>query len=146
MIEGAVLVDTGAWLAAFHRRDQHHAEAAAELRRLRGERIPLVVTDLILAELHLHLLHGLGVSRAADHLATLKADPLIEEVFADQGLQESAMADWIRRFAGQPFTLTDAVSFALMQGRGIRSAFTFDRHFSVAGFRTLPEKRGAAPS
>lgn len=141
MTDPRVLVDTGAWLAAFHRQDQYHAEAAAELRRLRGARVPLLVTDLILAELHLHLLHGLGAVRAADHLGRLKADPLIEEVYADQALQESALRDWIRRFADQLFTLTDAVSFALMRARGIRTAFTFDRHFSVAGFRMLPEER-----
>lgn len=83
--ERSVLVDTGAWLAAFSRRDQYHAEAAAELRRLRRERVRLVVSDLILAELHLHLVHGLGAARAADHLAALKADPLIGEVFHRAG-------------------------------------------------------------
>jgi predicted nucleic acid-binding protein len=73
--EPQVLVDTGAWLAVFHHRDQYHAPAAAELRRLRAARTPLVVTNLILAELHLHLVHGLGPLSAAHHLDTLKADP-----------------------------------------------------------------------
>jgi predicted nucleic acid-binding protein len=131
-------VDTGAWLAIFHRRDQFHHVAAAELRRLRGLRIPLVVTDLILAEVHLHLLHGVGSRRAADHLATLTFDPLIEEVFVDRSLQSAAMEDWLRRFDDQPFTLADAVSFAVMRKEKIRSAFTFDRHFSIAGFESLP--------
>lgn len=141
MTDRRVLVDTGAWLAAFSRRDQYHAAAAGELRRLRDQRIPLIVTDLILAELHLHLLYGLGAQRAADHLGTLKTDPMLEEVFSDRTLQESALADWIERFSDQPFSLTDAVSFATMQSLGIRSAFTFDHHFAVAGFRTLPQYR-----
>jgi len=136
-----ILVDTGAWLAVFHRRDQYHDPAAAELRRLRAARTPLVVTNLVLAELHLHLVHGLGPARAADHLETLKSDPLIEEVFADQDLQAAALADWIRRFDDQAFTFTDAVSFALMRARRIPAAFTFDRHFSVAGFRMVPAGR-----
>jgi predicted nucleic acid-binding protein len=134
----AVLVDTGAWLAAFHGRDQYHDAAAGELRRLRTERVQLLVTDLILAELHLHLVHGLGPRRAAGHLGTLKSDPLIEEAFADRELQDAAMSDWIRRYADHPFTFTDAASFALMKARGIRTAFTFDRHFRIAGFRTIP--------
>lgn len=75
----------------------------------------------------------------------MKNDPLIEEVFADRDLQDSALADWIRRFADQAFTFTDAVSFALIRTLGIRSAFTFDSHFfSVAGFRMLPEERETA--
>lgn len=138
MSSRALLVDTGAWLAAFSRRDQYHDPAAGFLRQLRAQRTPLVVTDLILAELHLHLVRGLGPRRAAEHLETLKADPMIEEVFTSRDLQTSALADWIRGFEDQPFTLTDAVSFAVMQARRIAAAFTFDHHFRVAGFSTLP--------
>jgi hypothetical protein len=53
-------------------------------------------------------------------------------------VQAAALADWIRRFDDQPFTLTDAASFAVMRARRIRVAFTFDRHFGVAGFEVVP--------
>ncbi|MEE8116964.1 MAG: PIN domain-containing protein [Gemmatimonadales bacterium] len=133
-----VLVDTGAWLAAFHRRDRYHADAARTLCRLRAERARLIVTDLILAELHLHLLHAIGPIRAAEHLETLLADPLIDEVFADKAVQAAAFADWIQRYCDQAFTLTDAVSFAIMRARGMDVAFTFDRNFAIAGFSVVP--------
>ena len=136
----SVLVDTGAWLAAFDRRDQYYWKAAGELRRLREARSLLVVTDLILAETHLHLLHRQGSERASQSLATLKGDPGIEEVFTDADLQHSALSDWIQRFTDQPFTMTDAVSFAVMKSRGIQSAFTFDAHFEVAGFTMVPAR------
>lgn len=126
-----------------HRRDQYHEEAARLLRQLRAERAQLVVSDLILAELHLHLVRGLGPRRAAQQLETVKADPLTEEIFADSNLQAAALADWIHRFADQAFTFTDAVSFAIMRARHIPTAFTFDRHFTVAGFRTAPEEQPA---
>ena len=134
-----VLVDTGAWLAAFHRRDQYHFRAASELRRLRESRARLIVTDLILAETHVHLLYALGPARALEYLKTLKTDPGIDEVHATPTLQQAAIADWMSRFSDQAFTLTDAISFAVMRSRGIDAAFSFDRHFSVAGFRMLPE-------
>lgn len=133
-----ILVDTGAWLAVFHRRDQYHEPAGTCLRQLRAERARLVVTDLILAELHLHLVRTAGPGRAAAHLETLKADPLLEEAFADRELQAAALADWLQRFPDQPFTLADAVSFAAMRALRIPAAFTFDRHFAVAGFATVP--------
>jgi uncharacterized protein len=132
-----VLVDTGAWLAAFHRRDEYHALAAQRLRALRAERVRLVVTDLILAELHLHLLHGFGPHAAAAHVLALVDDPGIEQVFCDRDLERAALAAWIHRFPDQAFSLTDAVSFAVMRARGIGAAFTFDRHFRVAGFETV---------
>jgi hypothetical protein len=133
-----VLVDTGAWLAVLHRRDQYHKEAADCLRGLRAERATLVVTDLILAELHLHLVRGIGPVRSAEQLQALKADPFIEEAFVDRDLQIAAFSDWLERFTDQLFTLTDAVSFAVMRARRIPTAFTFDRHFGVAGFVTVP--------
>jgi predicted nucleic acid-binding protein len=132
-------VDTGAWFASFHRGDQYHAPAASELRRLKADKAPLVVTDLIIAETHNRLLNTVGASRAMEYLEALKSDPAVEEVFTNADLQRSALSDWLRRFADQPFSFTDAVSFAVMKDRGIGSAFTFDAHFKVAGFRTLPE-------
>lgn len=139
MTSPRVLVDTGAWLGAFFKRDQYHGAAAALLRRLRAERTQLVVTDLILAETHLHLLRSLGPAGGAAHLETIKADPLVEEVFATRDLQAAALSDWIRRFEDQAFTLTDAVSFAVMRAHRVNSAFTFDQHFRTAGFETLPD-------
>jgi len=132
-----VLVDTGAWLAVFHRRDQYHTPAAARLRRLRTERTPLLITDLILAELHLHLLCGFGPAAAALHLGTITTDPGIEQVFCDRALQDAALDDWIRRCGDQPFSLTDAVSFAVMRARAVTHAFTFDGHVRVAGFEVV---------
>lgn len=137
-----VLVDTGAWLAVFHRRDQYHEAAAGFFRHLRDRRAELVVTDLLLAETHLHLVRAVGPARAAQQIEALKSDPLVTEVFADEELQAAAFRDWIRRFADQDFTFADAVSFAVMRARRIRTAFSFDRHFAVAGFRTAPEVAG----
>lgn len=137
-----VLVDTGAWLGVFHRRDQFHDRAARFLTQLRAERAELVVTDLILAELHLHLVRGLGPRRAAQHLETLKSDPMLHEVFTDHRLQTAALSQWIHEFQDQAFTLTDAVSFAVMRAQRIPAAFTFDHHFRIAGFTTAPGNGG----
>jgi predicted nucleic acid-binding protein len=53
------------------------------------------------------------------------------------GRDNAALAEWIRRYADQPFNLTNAVSFALMRARGITRALTFDQHFRVAGFAVV---------
>jgi predicted nucleic acid-binding protein len=41
------------------------------------------------------------------------------------------------QFADQRIGLTDCVSFAIMRRHKIRTAFTFDRHFRLAGFRVI---------
>jgi hypothetical protein len=38
------------------------------------------------------------------------------------------------------WSLTDCISFVVMQGRGIKAAFTADRHFEQAGFECLLKK------
>lgn len=35
-------------------------------------------------------------------------------------------------------SLVDCVSFKVMRNLGIETAFTFDRHFSEQGFKTVP--------
>jgi hypothetical protein len=40
----------------------------------------------------------------------------------------------------QDFSLTDAVSFVVMQERGIEQAFTFGNHFAILGFQIIPVK------
>lgn len=138
MSDRQVLADTGAWLALFHRRDQYHESALPQFRSFREEKTELVVTDLILAELHLHLLHGFGPKIAREYLGTIKSDPLVAEVYTDAELQRAAVSDWLERYGDQRFSFTDAVSFAAMADLGIQAAFTFDEHFRVAGFDIFP--------
>ena len=41
----------------------------------------------------------------------------------------------LERYHDKAFTLTDAVSFVVMETRGISEAFSFDDHFDQYGFR-----------
>lgn len=40
----------------------------------------------------------------------------------------------MRKFADQSISFTDCVSFALMRRERMKIAFSFDKHFSIAGF------------
>jgi uncharacterized protein len=42
------------------------------------------------------------------------------------------------KFAEQSISYTDCISFVLMRSNKIERAFTFDRHFKVAGFIIIP--------
>ena len=61
----------------------------------------------------------------------------LTKVYSDAALEAEA-EKLLRRYADQDFSLTDAVSFAVMQQRGITKAFTFDGHFATAGFVAMP--------
>jgi len=60
--------------------------------------------------------------------------PVTEELFS---------AGW-RRFqdrSDKRYSLTDCISFIVMERRGLEKALAFDQHFEQAGYKTLPEQR-----
>jgi uncharacterized protein len=43
----------------------------------------------------------------------------------------------LHKYADQRVSFTDCISFVMMKRERVKIAFTFDRHFSLAGFRCL---------
>jgi predicted nucleic acid-binding protein len=123
-----VLWDSSAILALLDADDADHAHAVAMAHRIAKERRPCFVTNYIEAEAHALLLRKLGRMVAREwlltgHLPVLRVLPE-EEQRAREILTRHADKDW---------TLCDAVSFALLESRGVRRAFSFDRHFPQYG-------------
>jgi predicted nucleic acid-binding protein len=136
-VSARVLIDTSALLALAHRRDQYHARAVATARRFLSRQGRWVGSTLVLGELHGHLLHRRGPTQAREVTAALLDDPAYEWMDATVELVRDGVASWIERFRDQAFSLTDAVSFALMRREGLRTAFAFDDDFRTAGFALL---------
>jgi len=128
-----IFVDTGAFLALYFKRDQYHQEAA---RIWSGVEQPCVTSNLVIAETATLLGRVIGMVEAAARVADIYASPGIEVAASTRDTELSAL-DWMRKYADQYVSFTDCVSFALMRRHEIRTAFTFDRHFRLAGFRTI---------
>jgi len=123
-----VLWDSSAILALLDADDADHGRAVAAADRIVVERRPSFVTNYIEAEAHALLLRKLGRAIARQWLLTgglpvLRALPQ-EEERAKAILATHADKDW---------SLCDAISFAVLESRGARMAFTFDRHFRQYG-------------
>jgi uncharacterized protein len=132
-----VFVDAAAWVAVVDRGDTHHEAAVACHLRLMNERRLLVTTNLVVTEAHALILRYGGYRTAINFLESVRSTLRLVKVFEDEALEVDAEAT-LRRFADQDFSLADAVSFSVMRQRGIEEAFTFDRHFSTAGFVIVP--------
>ena len=114
-----------------------HRRVAAALTRAVQQGKRVVTTNLVIAETHALLLRRVNASVALAFARTVRLPPNLV-VTSDPDLEAIALGDWLERFSDQEFSLTDAVSFAVMARRGIADALTLDRHFVVAGFRALP--------
>jgi predicted nucleic acid-binding protein len=129
-----LFVDSGAWIALRSRRDQHHAEADRLFREAIQRRLPLVTTNLIIAETHRLTLFRAGVEPALRALDRIDASPSASIHFATARDHEEARR-WLERLSPRPITYTDAVSFAVMAKAKCKHVLGFDNDFVAAGFQ-----------
>lgn len=129
-----VFVDSGPWIALASARDSHHAEADRLFRHAVARRLPLVTTDLVIAEAHRLLLFRAGGTVARAFLERVDRSPSLRLEFASPERHARAR-QWLERLDDQSITYTDAVSFAVIEDTRCASVLTFDDDFAVAGFR-----------
>jgi predicted nucleic acid-binding protein len=128
-----LFVDSGAWIALRSRRDQHHVEADRLFREALRSRIPLVTTNLVIAEAHRLTLFRVGVEPALRALERIDASESVTIHFPTAD-EHAAARRWIERMTPRPVTYTDAVSFAVMEAIACRHVLGFDQDFAAAGF------------
>jgi uncharacterized protein len=128
-----LFVDSGAWIALRSRRDQHHAEADRLFREALARHIPLLTTNLVIAETHRLTLFRAGVQPALRGLERLDASKRLAIHFATAG-DHAAARGWLERLSPRPITYTDAISFAVMEANRCAHVLGFDQDFAVAGF------------
>jgi hypothetical protein len=113
--------------------DAAHARAVAFGAKFTGQ---ILTTGWVLTELFDAMAHPTNRPTVVSFLAELRAtgqflvEPLSDEL-AEQGQ---------RLFSARPdkhWSLTDCISFVVMQREGITDALTGDHHFEQAGFRAL---------
>jgi predicted nucleic acid-binding protein len=123
-----VLWDSSAILALLDADDADHRRAVAIARQIASEKRPSFITNYIEVEAHALLLRKVGRALAREWLLTASL-PVVrvlpnEEQHAREILARHGDKDW---------TLCDAMSFAVLDARGVRRAFTFDHHFQQYG-------------
>ncbi|MFN0094424.1 MAG: type II toxin-antitoxin system VapC family toxin [Dehalococcoidia bacterium] len=128
----SIFVDTSAFFALSARRDVNHDQARRVLERAQRERIALVTTVFVVAETHALLLSRIGRDGAARFLRASEASALTV-VHPTRDDEDRARAI-VYTYADKSFSLTDALSFSVMERLGIDVAFSFDRDFQQFGF------------
>lgn len=131
-----VFLDTSYAIALASPKDQYHGRAEALAEQLEQNRTRLVTTRAVLLEIGGALARQRYRSAAVELLDSLEKDPSVEII----PLSESLYAKAFQLYRDRPdkeWSLTDCVSFVVMQDRGLTEALTTDDHFRQAGFRAL---------
>ena len=129
-----IFVDTSAYYAAVDGRDASHAVVAAAMRELLAERRQFITTNAVLFELHALLLNRLGRRVALDTIGELRASQSIVRV---RERDEQRAEEILAQYQDKTFSLTDALSFAVMERLGIQAALSLDRHFAQFGWEVV---------
>lgn len=132
MGRAVVFADTSYYLAALRADDPAHSRAISETR----QNHLVVTTEFIIFEL------GNSLSRASDLsdflrlVATLRSSTRVKIIRLGSQLLEEGLQRMEQR-PDKDWSLTDCISFLVMEDAGITDALTTDRHFEQAGFRAL---------
>ena len=130
-----VFVDSSAYYAVTDARDRNHELALAISEQLVRARVQVFTTNFILAETHALILARRDRVTSANVLAEIDdSTTIIVRVSASD---ERRPREIIRQYDDKDFSLTDVMSFVVMQRLRIPVAFTFDRDFAQYGFQVL---------
>jgi predicted nucleic acid-binding protein len=94
----------------------------------------------VLTELADGLSRGTGRTVAARFIHDVFARPDIHVVPADRQLLERGL-DLFEKRPDKDWSLTDCISFVVMEREKVREALTADHHFQQAGFVALLKSR-----
>lgn len=128
-----ILIDTGYLIAILRPTDELHPRALAWSQAVRED---LLVTEYVLLEAINELSAPPERSAAHRMLALVRADQACRIVHASHDRFEAGIRLHEQR-PDKAWSLTDCISFHIMQEHGITRALAYDHHYQQAGFDPL---------
>jgi len=137
MLKESVFIDTNAFVALIDTRDSRHQEATAISEDLLANyRKPHLTTDYVLDETYTFLRLRVGHKEAIKFGESIKEGKDIKVISLSQNLLDEAW-ELFKKYTDKEFSFTDCTSFVVMRKYGTTHAFSFDKHFSQAGFELV---------
>jgi uncharacterized protein len=131
-----IFIDTGPLLAQRLSRDPYRQQSLAGWKRLEQGNERLATSNFVLDELVTLLAKRAGCAFAVDAVRGLYESSRLS-ILRPETQDEILALGLMQKFADPAISFTDYLSFALMKRNRIRKAFTFDKHFEIAGFESV---------
>jgi predicted nucleic acid-binding protein len=132
-----LFLDTGYLIALEAADDQYHKAALAHWQGITKSLPLLVTTSYIFNEVVTFFNSRSRHAKSVEIGSLLLESPSVKLVHVDQPLFLEGWRYFVRH-SDKSYSFTDCVSFVVMRRLRIRTALTFDKHFSQAGFVQQP--------
>jgi hypothetical protein len=129
----AVFADTAYYLALFNPSDELHSAALSAIDRISDA---VVTTAWVLTEFADAMCRVRHRTLAAQFIRDLENDSRVKIIGASEALFSQGFELFCSR-RDKDWSLTDCISFVVMEQQSVREALTADRHFEQAGFSIL---------
>jgi predicted nucleic acid-binding protein len=130
--ENMIFVDTSAVAALMNARDPYHKQADAYFQKIIEGKYSIVVTNFVIAETHAILVgHAKSIPLGLRWLneVAYKAFKVIRPSKED----EEGSIKLLNTYKDKAWSLTDAISFHIMEKLNIKYYFSFDDDFRQTG-------------
>lgn len=130
-------LDTGYLIALEASDDQHHKKAWNHWQEFKQQKPLLVTTSYVFDEVTTFFNSRDKHAKAVEIGQRLLLSPSVEFIHVEKVFFEAGWTTF-QLYADKRYSLTDCISFVVMERKGIREVLSFDNHFEQAGFRKLP--------
>ena len=130
-------LDTSYVIALEAADDRNHEAALQHWRNLVPSPASLVTTSYVLTEIVTFFNCRNRHPKAVEIGTRLLQSPSIQLLHVDEDLFYEGWR-FLKQHTDKSFSLTDCISFVVMERFSIRTGLAFDRHFQQAGFERLP--------
>ncbi len=133
----SVFLDTGYVLALELANDTNHEAALRHWRQAARKAPRLVTTSYVFDEIVTFFNSRNLHAKAIEVGGNLLRSPSVELIRVGE---ELFFAGWqfFQKHRDKRYSLTDCISFVVMQRHDLTVAYAFDKHFAQAGFTKLP--------
>lgn len=133
-----IFIDTGFIIALETSDDQHHESARKCWHNMLVSKPSFFTTTYIIDEVATFFNSRNRHSKAVETVDCLMNSPSVNFIHVEKALFYEGW-QYFRQHDDKSYSLTDCISFIVMNKFGIWKALTFDKHFEQAGFIKQPD-------
>lgn len=117
--------------------ERYHSIAKQHWQGLKNSSLQLVISSYVFDEIVTFLNSRNRHDKAVEIGNRLLSSPTVQIIQVDEILFSEAW-QYFQKHDDKSYSLTDCISFLLMDRLSIQVALTFDQHFVQAGYRRVP--------